>query len=188
MRRLNNKGFSVSSILYPILILTVFLIVQVLTMMASRKTVLDKNKQQLLDSVNASNKIYTIEELSILVSNLQEENQMLKTKLDKTNAIVNTLASDSGWNTLVSGIEYRKIGSLVFIMFDSHYTIPGSGWQTIGTLPKEYWPSKTSYGASIAYNGTTGNDIMSYVTSTGILKVYTDKSRDLVGMFVYPVG
>ena len=53
-------------------------------MMASRKAVLDKNKQQLLDSVNASNKIYSNEELSILLNEQQNKIAELEEKQNNT--------------------------------------------------------------------------------------------------------
>lgn len=87
-RHLGNKGFAISGIIYPILILALFLIVQILIMMASRKVVLDKNKQQLLDSINLSNKVYTNEELSIL---LKEAQDTIKTQNDKINLLEKTI-------------------------------------------------------------------------------------------------
>ena len=49
-----KNGFAISGVLYPILILIVFLVVQVLTMLGTRKMVLDKNRNQLIDTMNAS--------------------------------------------------------------------------------------------------------------------------------------
>lgn len=69
-KRLNNKGFAVSGILYPILILTIFLIVEILTLMSTRKTVLDKSKQELLNKIDESGRVYTNEELSAILDDL----------------------------------------------------------------------------------------------------------------------
>ena len=69
-KRLNNKGFAVSGILYPILILTIFLIVEILTLMSTRKTVLDKSKKELLNKIDESGRVYTNEELSAILDDL----------------------------------------------------------------------------------------------------------------------
>ena len=56
--RLNNKGFAISSILYMALVLFLILIMALLTMMSSRKTILDKSRK---DTYNALNNIEEFE-------------------------------------------------------------------------------------------------------------------------------
>lgn len=51
----NNKGFAISGAVYPILILTIFLIMQLLSTLQSRKIILDNIKNDLIDYVNSGN-------------------------------------------------------------------------------------------------------------------------------------
>ncbi len=53
------NGFALSGMVYPILILLIFLVVQLLVMLGSRKTVLDKNQNAVLDSINNNKKRVT---------------------------------------------------------------------------------------------------------------------------------
>lgn len=57
--KLNNKGFAISTIMYMILILAVILIIATLSVLGSRKLVLDKQKSEALDN------IYTLEDQQI---------------------------------------------------------------------------------------------------------------------------
>lgn len=81
MQKINKKGFAISGIVYPILIITVFLVVQVLFMLQTRKNVLDKSKTELADSINGANKVYTNEELSTLISDQQKKIDELESKV-----------------------------------------------------------------------------------------------------------
>lgn len=55
MRRLNNKGFAVSGVLYPILVLFLMLLLGVLNITSARKTVFDKTKNDIIDELNDPN-------------------------------------------------------------------------------------------------------------------------------------
>lgn len=70
---LGNRGFAISGMIYPILILTLFLIVQILTTLQTRKVILDSNKEKLLTEINDSSRVYTLEELTKIVQDLQQE-------------------------------------------------------------------------------------------------------------------
>jgi len=50
--KLNNKGFAISTIMYMILIMAVILIVLTLTLLGSRKLILDKAKQEAIGRIN----------------------------------------------------------------------------------------------------------------------------------------
>jgi len=54
MKRINNKGFAISSIMYMILVLAVILIVLTLSLLSSRKLILDKLKKEVLADINYS--------------------------------------------------------------------------------------------------------------------------------------
>ena len=49
--KLNNKGFAISTIIYMILIMAVILITLTLTLLSSRKLILDKAKQEARDNI-----------------------------------------------------------------------------------------------------------------------------------------
>lgn len=53
----DNRGFAISGILYPILIIIVFLIVELLSMLASRKAVLDQIRREVRDEIYKKNGI-----------------------------------------------------------------------------------------------------------------------------------
>lgn len=57
MKRLNNYGFAVSGILYPILILFLMMIVGVLNITSSRKVIFDKTKNELLTELDDPNSL-----------------------------------------------------------------------------------------------------------------------------------
>lgn len=69
----HKDGFAVSGMIYPILILTLFLIFQILFTFRSRKGILDSQKNSLLESINGENKVYTLEELSKIVNELNKK-------------------------------------------------------------------------------------------------------------------
>ena len=50
-----------------------FLIVQLLTVLGTRKVVLDQSSKKLLETINSENKIYTNEELSTIISDLEKK-------------------------------------------------------------------------------------------------------------------
>ena len=52
MKKLNNKGFAIASILYSIMVLFLLLLLSILGILGSRKAILDKNKKDILDSLN----------------------------------------------------------------------------------------------------------------------------------------
>lgn len=111
-----NKGFAISGILYPILILTVFLMIQLLTILGTRKVVLDQNSKRLLETVNSGNKVYTNEELSTIITDLEAridslttENASLKTEMNSvksnlSNNYVTKVAMKNPANQIKSSI------------------------------------------------------------------------------------
>ena len=55
--KLNNKGFAISTMIYMILILAVILIASALSILSSRKLVLDKIKTEVEESINKNEAI-----------------------------------------------------------------------------------------------------------------------------------
>ena len=50
--KLNNKGFAISSVIYMSLVLFLVLIMSLLTILASRKNILDKNRKDVYNYIN----------------------------------------------------------------------------------------------------------------------------------------
>ena len=59
MRKLNNKGFAIASILYSIMVLFLLLLLSILGILGNRKAILDKNKKDILEELNKE--VYIIE-------------------------------------------------------------------------------------------------------------------------------
>lgn len=57
MKKLNNQGFAVSGILYPILVLFLMLVIGLLDIMSSRKVIFDQTKNEILDELNDPNSL-----------------------------------------------------------------------------------------------------------------------------------
>lgn len=57
MKKLNNRGFAVSGILYPILVLFLMLIIGALGIMSSRKAVFDQTKNEIITELNDPNSL-----------------------------------------------------------------------------------------------------------------------------------
>lgn len=53
MKKLNNKGFAISGILYSIMVLFLMLLLSILGILGSRKATLDKSKKEVLESLNS---------------------------------------------------------------------------------------------------------------------------------------
>lgn len=52
MKKLNNKGFAIASILYSIMVLFLLLLLSILGILGNRKAILDKNKKDILEELN----------------------------------------------------------------------------------------------------------------------------------------
>lgn len=54
MKKLSNKGFAISSILYSIMVLFLMLLLSILGILGSRKATLDRTKKDILDELNSN--------------------------------------------------------------------------------------------------------------------------------------
>ena len=52
MRKMGNKGFAISGIVYSILILFVLLVVATLAILSGRKVVLDRTKKDIIEKMD----------------------------------------------------------------------------------------------------------------------------------------
>lgn len=64
--KLNNKGFAISTIMYMILIMAVVLIALTLTLVSSRKLILDKARKETLNIIYNSNPMTYRQVLNVL--------------------------------------------------------------------------------------------------------------------------
>ena len=71
MKKLDNKGFAIASILYSIMVLFLILLLSILGILGSRKAILDKNKKDIIESLNSSlgNNKFIFEHRNITIVN-----------------------------------------------------------------------------------------------------------------------
>ncbi|MDO4963727.1 MAG: hypothetical protein Q4E75_06520 [bacterium] len=55
MLKLNNKGFAISTVMYLVLILAIVLFTLTLSVLSNRKNILDKQKEEALNTIYNSN-------------------------------------------------------------------------------------------------------------------------------------
>ncbi len=71
MKKLDNKGFAIASVLYSIMVLFLILLLSILGILGSRKAILDKNKKDIIESLNSSleNNKFIFEHRNITIVN-----------------------------------------------------------------------------------------------------------------------
>lgn len=102
--KLNNKGFAIASILYSIMVLFLMLLLSILGILGSRKAILDKNKKDILDSLNSvvTNNRINFEHRNITIINRGNKDDILFALMDGVTAI------DKDGNQINSGnISYN---------------------------------------------------------------------------------
>lgn len=89
MKKLNNKGFAISSILYSIMVLFLMLLLSILGILGSRKATLDRTKKDILDELNSnylSNR-FSFEHRNITVVNSGNKDDIMYALMDGVSAI-----------------------------------------------------------------------------------------------------
>lgn len=79
--------------------------------------------------------------------------------------------TDSGWQELASGVQYRKVLGIVYIHFYITSASLTTTYKTIGTLPVGYRPNTTLYGICGTSGGVTGRVALN---DSGVLTVRTE--------------
>lgn len=97
--------------IYSILILTLFLIVQILFTFQSRKNILDWEKNQLLDTVNKANEVYDLEKITNL---LEEQQKKIEELQNLVTSIKDSMYAKEQVNEMVNGSvkEYVQVINL----------------------------------------------------------------------------
>ena len=67
VKKLNQKGFAIASILYSLMVLFLMLLLSILGILGSRKAILDKNKKDILEDLNKS---YTVNKFNFAHRNI----------------------------------------------------------------------------------------------------------------------
>lgn len=95
--------------------------------------------------------------------------------LNELNTAINTLKNaitDSGWKTVGTYMNCRKVGSIATVNIISNgYTISTTGWTTLGTLPTGFAPKDVS----------TINSIYTDATNWVVVNIGTDRTVKVIG-------
>lgn len=152
--KLNNKGFAISSIMYIILVLATILIIITLSLLSSRKLILDKLKDEVLDNIKYSEILSTLKEEAIMYA---RENSVEKDSIQISN-----LESSIDSNTLKKHNLLDKY--ITMVNKNSSYDVYLGKSKTI---------------SDINNNNTSFIDIIDYKIS-GNSYQYTRDSRNLI--------
>ena len=89
MKKLNNKGFAISSILYSIMVLFLTLLLSILGMLGSRKATLDRTKKDILDELNSNylNNHFVFEHRNITIVNSGNKDDVVYALMDGVSAL-----------------------------------------------------------------------------------------------------
>lgn len=129
--KLNNKGFAIASILYSIMVLFLLLLLSILGILGSRKAILDKNKKDILNSLNSvvTNNRINFEHRNITIVNSGNTDDILFALMDGVTAI------DKDGNQINSGnISYNlNINNIENKDYTVTYTAKSGNNTIIGT-------------------------------------------------------
>ena len=90
--------------------------------------------------------------------------------------------TDSGWQTLVSGVRYRKKNGIVYVYVEG-YTSSTTGTIVAGTLPVGFRPNFNAQG----YAKRSGAPISFWITGVGTVNFYSSvQSGNIEGFAVFP--
>ena len=131
MLKLNNKGFAIASILYSIMVLFLILLLSILGMLGSRKATLDKNKKDILNSLNYAYLVnkFVFQQRDITVTNGRKDDVI-------NDLMAGVSAIDKNGNTIGSeyirfdGIDLDNIENRTYTLT---YTANNGGDTIVGT-------------------------------------------------------
>lgn len=131
MKKLNNNGFAITSILYSIMVLFLMLLLSILGILGSRKAILDKNKKDILENLNNEvlNNKFNFEHRNITIINSGNTDDIVYALMDGVTAIDengNQISSENiSYNLDVNDIENET--------YTVTYTANNNGKIIIGT-------------------------------------------------------
>lgn len=151
MRKLNNKGFAIASILYSIMVLFLLLLLSILGILGNRKAILDKNKKDILEELNKEvlyNRI-NFEHKNITIINRGNIDDIRFALLDGVTALDsngNTIGTDKiNYNLDLTNIENKS--------YYVTYTVNQNNKTITSTRQITFVPDSTDYTNNFDYTG-----------------------------------
>lgn len=151
MRKLNNKGFAIASILYSIMVLFLLLLLSILGILGNRKAILDKNKKDILEKLNKEvlyNRI-NYEHKNITIVNRGNIDDIRFALLDGVTALDsngNTIGTDKiNYNLDLTNIENKS--------YYVTYTVNQDNKTITSTRQITFVPDSTDYTDKFNYTG-----------------------------------
>lgn len=151
MRKLNNKGFAIASILYSIMVLFLLLLLSILGILGNRKAILDKNKKDILEELNEEvlyNRI-NFEHKNITIINRGNIDDIRFALLDGVTAldsVGNTIGTDKiNYNLDLTNIENKS--------YYVTYTVNQDDKTITSTRQITFVPDNTDYTNNFDYIG-----------------------------------
>lgn len=151
MRKLNNKGFAIASILYSIMVLFLLLLLSILGILGNRKAILDKNKKDILEELNKEvlyNRI-NFEHKNITIINRDNIDDIRFALLDGVTAldsVGNTIGTDKiNYNLDLTNIENKS--------YYVTYTVNQDNKTITSTRQITFVPDSADYTNNFDYTG-----------------------------------
>ena len=151
MRKLNNKGFAIASILYSIMVLFLLLLLSILGILGNRKAILDKNKKDILEKLNKEvlyNRI-NYEHKNITIVNRGNIDDIRFALLDGVTALDsngNTIGTDKiNYNLDLTNIENKS--------YYVTYTVNQDNKTITSTRQITFVPDSADYTNNFDYTG-----------------------------------
>ena len=160
MRKLNNKGFAIASILYSIMVLFLLLLLSILGILGNRKAILDKNKKDILEELNKEvlyNRI-NYEQKNITIVNRGNIDDIRFALLDGVTALDsngNTIGTDKiNYNLDLTNIENKS--------YYVTYTVNQDNKTITSTRQITFVPDSTDYTNNFDYTGDSQTSTTKY--------------------------
>lgn len=160
MKKLNNKGFAIASILYSIMVLFLLLLLSILGILGNRKAILDKNKKDILEELNKEvlyNKI-NFEHKNITIinrGNLDDIRFALLDGVSATDENGNEIGLDKiNYNLDLNNIENKS--------YNVTYTVDRGNKIITATRQITFVPDSSDYIDNFDYTGDSQTFITKY--------------------------
>ena len=151
MRKLNNKGFAIASILYSIMVLFLLLLLSILGILGNRKAILDKNKKDILEELNKEvlyNRI-NFEHKNITIINRDNIDDIRFALLDGVSAI-----DENGNEIGLDKINYNlDLNDIENKLYNVTYTVDRGNKIITATRQISFVPDSSDYIDNFDYTG-----------------------------------
>lgn len=151
MKKLNNKGFAIASILYSIMVLFLLLLLSILGILGNRKAILDKNKKDILEELNKEvlyNKI-NFEHKNITIINRGNLDDIRFALLDGVSAV-----DENGNEIGLDKINYNlDLNNIENKLYNVTYTVDRGNKIITATRQISFVPDSSDYIDNFDYTG-----------------------------------